>query len=442
MSKKPNTNKRLLDRNSYSPLTISTFSVIGAYVVDIYYNHTYAEAVKLKNSGKVASITEGYKHAVLAFMSAIDNQSKTYKPKYYTQLLTGINEYFTVWTSFSTLTVGDCIDRITKEFIPGDYYASLDKDQKRNILRLVLTNTIKEFTKCVIQEYLGSIIDNHDEPANVEALKDKMTDLLLMEREALYHRFLDSNSGKKAETVDKNLAVRMQQEIKTLGAEKVKLLRVNTDLESKLEMRNEQVSELLDKYKTLLRKFKGLKEEYAVLQTRLQAPEESEYTRGYNDDDNDSEDLTLSREPMRGGREYQQPPVQAPVPPPVQLPPPPKAKAPRKTPPKKNTNTSNNTVESSVPSKQDMQELLNKHIKKSEPVQVEPPALTTTQQPQVLTITSSNSDDDNEPPEHIDEPEEVIQEKNLDRRTSSMKQSLNKIKRIDMGDEPSISDIY
>ncbi len=260
-----NNKKRILDRKSYPSRTISTYSVIGAYLVDIYYNHLYAEAIKFKNSGKASSITEGYKHAILAFISSIDSKSKIYKPKHYTSLLTGINEYFTIYTSYSTLTIADCIDKITKEFIPEDYYSSLDKDQKRNILRGILINVIKEFTKSAATEFLSHIIDNHDDPTNIEVLKDKMIDLFLMEREAFYQKFLDSNVGKKAETVDKALAVRMQQEIKTLLHEKVEAQHKATELEQTLSMRNEQLSQVIDKYKVLLAKTKSMNEEIQKL---------------------------------------------------------------------------------------------------------------------------------------------------------------------------------
>lgn len=270
--------KRLLDRHTYPARTISTYSVVGAYIVDIYYNHLYAEAIKFKNSGKVATITEGYKHAIMAFISAIDSKSKTYKPQHYTKLLTGINEYFTLYTSYSTLTISDCIDKITREFVPDDYYASLDKDQKRNILRGVLTNVIKEFTKSTATEFIYSIIDNHEETANIELLKDKVIDLFILERESLYQKFLDSNVGKKAELVDKALATRMQQEIKTLLHEKIDLQHKCEEFDQLAKLRTDQLSEVVIKYKQLLAKNKGLTDELAMLKDKLKTQQhQSQY---------------------------------------------------------------------------------------------------------------------------------------------------------------------
>ena len=67
---------KLFARSTYSSTTISIFQIVGAYFVDVYYNHLYTEAVKFKTDGKVASVTEGYRHATFAFLSALDNKAK------------------------------------------------------------------------------------------------------------------------------------------------------------------------------------------------------------------------------------------------------------------------------------------------------------------------------------------------------------------------------
>lgn len=250
----------ILDRNKYSPRTISTYQVISAYVVNVYYNLLYAEAIKLKNAGSVSSITEGYKHTVFAFLSAIDSSyKKTYKPKSYNELLIDINKYFTACTSFETLTLADCINKITREFVPSDYFKSLSKDHKRNILRIVLTGTIKEFSKSVVRDYIGMIIDDHDEKDNIEVLKEKIVDILLMERESFYHKFLNKAAGRQSQQIDKGIAVKMQNEIKKLNNEKRGLLRNMSELKQTCDVRTKQLSQVISKYKKLVSNFKTLK---------------------------------------------------------------------------------------------------------------------------------------------------------------------------------------
>lgn len=261
----------ILDKNKYLPRTISTFNIISAYVTDIYYNHLYSEAMKMKAEGKTTSITEGYRHAIWAFINAINPDSGKYKEHHYKQLLKGINEYFTVWTSFSTLNLRDCINKVTQEFVPEDYFVNLDNDQRSNIIRKVLTGSIKEFSLTVIHEYLNGIIDNHDDTANIEALKDCMTDILLMEREAMFRKFLDQNIGKKAETIDKAVGVKMQHEIKTLLSQRDAIQRQLNDCKKLLNDRDTQLLKVIDSYKKLTIRHKGLTDEYQALKTKSEA---------------------------------------------------------------------------------------------------------------------------------------------------------------------------
>jgi len=255
---------KLFDRSSYSSRTLSIYQLVGAYLVDIYYNHLYVEASKLKNQGRVPSITEGYKHATFAFVSALDNKTKdayksknNYKAEHYNKLLAGINQYFMLWTSYSSLTLSECIDKIVKEFIPEDYYKALDKDQKRNILRLVIINVIREFTKVVIVEYLNLIIDNHDEPANTDILKERLVDLFIVEREKMFHKFLES-SGPDSEKVDKKFAEKMRSEITKLHEERNQMSKILQDQTKELDIRKEQLTKVLNKYRKLENNYKVL----------------------------------------------------------------------------------------------------------------------------------------------------------------------------------------
>ena len=77
-------------------------------------------------------------------------------------------------------------------------------------------------------------IDNHEETANIDLLKECIVDLLINEREHYYHKFLDSTGGKSAETVDKSFAVKMQQEIKKLNNEKIQLIDVRESYEREI----------------------------------------------------------------------------------------------------------------------------------------------------------------------------------------------------------------
>lgn len=256
---------RLFDRSSYLPRTISVYQIVGAYLVDIYYNHLFAEAHKFRGKGDVPTVTEGYRHATFAFLSGLDHNAKaTYKAQHYKQLLIGINEYFKTWTSFNTLTVSDCVDKIVREFIPDDYFKQLDKEQKGSILRMVLTNTLREFTKIVIGEFLAAIVDNHEEPANVEALKDRIIDLMISEREKMFHKFLASHFPASGETVDKKFAERMRDEITKLQAERDTLKTFAIKQQEEIELRKDQLAKVVAKFRKMESAYRRIVDEYKV----------------------------------------------------------------------------------------------------------------------------------------------------------------------------------
>ena len=257
---------KLFDRSSYSSTTISTYQIVGAYFVDVYYNHLYTEAIKFKTNGNVVSVTEGYRHATFAFLSALDIKAKGYKKEHYNKLLQGINEYFVYWTTYSSLTLSDCIDKIVKEFVPADYFQSLTKEQKRNILRSILIDSIRDFTKVVIGEYLGAIIDNHDESANVEALKEKIVDIFIMRRETMFHKFLDCRAGGSPnnETIDKKFVEKLRGECVKLGTVNEELFNQNKELTNQLNMVNGNASEIIQRFKKLKMRHDSLAQELQI----------------------------------------------------------------------------------------------------------------------------------------------------------------------------------
>ncbi len=270
-------NTKLFDRSSYSSTTISTYQIVGAYFVDVYYNHLYTEAIKFKTDGKVVSVTEGYRHATFAFLSALDNKAKGYRAEHYNKLLQGINEYFIFWTTYSGLTLSDCIDKIVKEFVPADYFQSLTKEQKRNILRTILIDSIRDFTKIVIGEFLGAIIDNHDETANVEALKEKIVDIFIMRRETMFHKFLDCRSGGKptGETVDKKFLEKLRSDYMKSCALNEELLNQNKELTSNLEVVKQNAAELVQRFKKLKMKHDSLAQELDICKQKMAKQEET-----------------------------------------------------------------------------------------------------------------------------------------------------------------------
>jgi hypothetical protein len=210
---------RLLDRNNYSVKTNETYEILSAYYVDIFYNHLYTEAKKLKAQSSVSSITEGYKHTLNAFLKGLNN------PKLYKKSLVGIHHYF-INIGLASITFSRCVDKITSEFIPTDYFMSLTSTQKMGVLRMVINQSIKQFIKKIVDEHMVKIIDNHTDSDNVRILQDVLIDCFIMEREGMYQRFIASQTTTNGgSSVNLILAEKMQLEIKKLVKEKYTYLK-------------------------------------------------------------------------------------------------------------------------------------------------------------------------------------------------------------------------
>jgi hypothetical protein len=206
--------ERMFDRKNYPQKTLENFEIMSAYYVDLFYNHLYIEAKKYKANGTVPSITEGYQHTLNAFLRSLSN------PKLYKKSLIGLHNYYTV-VGFGSISFAKCIDKLTHEFVPTDYYDSLTSTQKMGVLRMVINQTIKDFIRKIVTDYMSKIIDYHTEVENVRILQDEFINILILAREGMYQRFIAVQTHtNKNETVNRLLGERMQVEIKKLIKEK------------------------------------------------------------------------------------------------------------------------------------------------------------------------------------------------------------------------------
>lgn len=231
-----NMNNRILDRHNYTKKTIENFEILAAYFIDIYYNHLYIEAKKLRTDNAVNSVTDGYKHALKAYLKGVDN------PKYFKKTLMGIHAYYTA-CGYTSMTFRECTESITKEFIPKDYYESVISTQRTSILKLVISESNKKMIFKIASEYLSMIIDNHLDETNLRILQDEYIDILILSRENVYHRFISSETNTSSNTKGNDiLQAKMQKEIKILLTEKYQLKKTITDLKKIILKKENQLS--------------------------------------------------------------------------------------------------------------------------------------------------------------------------------------------------------
>lgn len=156
------------------------------------------------------------------------------------------------YTAFTTISFSKCVDRLAANFVPTDYYASLNNTQKMSILRLVINQAVKNFTKKIVNDHLNKIIDNHKEPDNVRLLQDELIDCFLLEREGVYQRFVATQTKTNSnETVNRLVAEKMQKEIKKLIIEKIQLKKENAALKKIIVKNSMEITHHVENLGTL-----------------------------------------------------------------------------------------------------------------------------------------------------------------------------------------------
>jgi hypothetical protein len=261
----------ILDRHQYDPKMITNIEVMAAYFVDLFYNHLYFEGKKLKVNGSVPSVTEGYKHALNAFIKSLGNA------RLYKKAVIGIHQYFMNYTSFTTISFAKCVDRLAANFVPLDYYSSLNNTQKMSVLRLVINQAVKEFTKKIVNDHLNKIIDHHQEFDNVRLLQDELIDCFLLEREGVYQRFVSSQTQTSSnETVNRLVAEKMQKEIKNLILEKIQLKKQNSALKQIIIKNNAENLNTTENIGNMEATISELKEEISLLKQHTTYSNEKE----------------------------------------------------------------------------------------------------------------------------------------------------------------------
>jgi len=240
----------MFKKNNYSKRALSTFEIIGACIVDIYYNEFYDKAKMYWQSPRYNfdSITEAYKHIIKTYILSFRN------PKDYKQTVLRIHKYYYTTTKFQTISFSDCINNIVKHFLPEDFFESANNQERDAVLRLVLVNSVKQFSNDVLcSTILNSIIDDHSQLGLIRKMQDKMVQALMFEREKMFRNFFTAtNNPNKSQ--DFTIIMKMK-------AEMIKLVKKNHILTNNYNKLKDKTMRLLDIVKGQKKRISKIEEE-------------------------------------------------------------------------------------------------------------------------------------------------------------------------------------
>lgn len=230
-------------QSTFDQKTILTLlDVFGSCITDVFYNHLYDRAV-LVHEKTSTGITECYRQAISDYVNECSS------PRFYTVLLNSLHHYLRMSTIYNAISYPDCVTLYSSLFVPQMYIASLTAEQKMNILSMIIGKSIRTFADEIMQEYIGCIIDDHNDPVNVEVLQDSILKIILHERDVSYERFISSQKPQKkvppsSATVRPRAMSKLTDAFKKSIAERVSLKKKNCHLIKKNKELVKQCSEL------------------------------------------------------------------------------------------------------------------------------------------------------------------------------------------------------
>ena len=221
---------RIIDKSAYTQNTLKTFSFISAYFVDLLYNHLYAQAIRFHRNRQTATLLDGYKASLDAYIQAINKNDKTL----YVDIMQGIYQSFVDY-GYDGLTYKNCIDKIVREFVPKDYIDAMGTDDKGKIISTIIRNSSNIMVRNIVNNHLSAIIENYENIENTNIWQDEYIDILILEREKFYHEFINvktSGGGRVGHGADK-LVQTMKREILLLSKQKNEITQELHDIKKK-----------------------------------------------------------------------------------------------------------------------------------------------------------------------------------------------------------------
>lgn len=241
--------------DKYDKTTITKFDIIGSYFVNLFYNEFYKNAVTIKLSNNTLSTTDAYKNTLVSYLEFIK------KPECFKQIVKGIHVYCTSTTKYTTMSHKECVEFMILEFIPQKLRESLREEQKNKLFHETIISCITIFIKKIISNHLNMIIDNHSQENNTVILQNVFLEIILLEKEKIYSKFLNPKANSEMISIDifKSKITDILNDKKKLKDENANLLKKLSMVKTVGDKSASIITELQTKNKTLYSEVKILK---------------------------------------------------------------------------------------------------------------------------------------------------------------------------------------
>jgi len=212
--------------------TRDIFDIIATYFVNTYWFPLYKHSHDAFSERQFSNHADAYKVIVdryrVAFCTLQDSQGR--ENANYSKIVTDVKNNYNTWLQMD-LSLGDFIDIVCRQIIPGDVYKTLSRQDNRKdeLFRKAITQSVTNFTLYVSTEGLADVMNHRgvDAKKYMSMWKEEFIRILYHERDELYARFMATKSGvnpkKAGNHISREAFDKMTEQIKKLIFEKAKL---------------------------------------------------------------------------------------------------------------------------------------------------------------------------------------------------------------------------
>ena len=164
-----------IDLRKYDNQTLIVSEFMSCYMTDMIYNEIYYKVKKLKRNNKIRDVTTAYSEALLLYFNGLK------KPKRFKQCVMSIYETFTQEAGYGSMTLSECIDKMTRLFCNDDVYEALTNIQKQALLKTVILNIHAEYIKYIKDGRIHMIVDNRTKSKKDENISTKYDTMIFVD---------------------------------------------------------------------------------------------------------------------------------------------------------------------------------------------------------------------------------------------------------------------
>lgn len=234
--------------------TISKFEIIGSYVVHLYFNEFYVQSKKLFANKAYPSIMDGYKNILYDYSKFIKSD------RFFKNIIAGINMNCKTLTVYTNMNESECVNFMSKEFIPDNIYGEIKFENKKAILTIILVNCLQKFSHEIIVNHIDYIINKRDADAVVK-LQDLFLNIIKLEKDKMFSKFINPSPN----NVPADLFTNIQKKLMDLSKAKKELVLHNNSLIKTNTELNDKMKQLLEYNLTNNNKIKELEKENTKL---------------------------------------------------------------------------------------------------------------------------------------------------------------------------------